>query len=344
MRILFLAPTYQDLYKPILEELKKVHEVYYMKDIELPTDSFHANGNPLKKAVFSLYNRIFHVYEKYWDRMFENQPELNKPFDVLFCIQGVSVCHVLIDYLRKINPNIFCTLYIWDALRYYDYGRNTPLFDKCYSFDYHDAENNPEINFLPFYWVGCDNASDEIKYDLSLVGNDHDGRFAIINSLIPEIQRQGLTHFIKIKPIDEYSCIPLMGKIYRTLFLPVVKRRMLQNFKDCLASPLCLRKNMSVEEVEEIIRQSKCILDTDRESQTGTTPRVIWALSQGKGILTTNRKITKMPFYNENQIRIFDRNKPSLDIEFIKSYKSLPVSKEIENLRIDKWIVNFICI
>lgn len=342
MRILFLAPKYQDLYKPILEELKKRHEVYYLEDKELPTDCYLVAGNPLKKTVFSIYNKVAKAYERYWNSLFEETPALNEPFDVFFCIQGLSVCRALTHRLRAINPNIRCSLYIWDTLRYYDYGRNVPLFDKCYSFDYQDAENNKNINFLPFYWVGYEGQSQEIMYDLSIIGNDHDGRFEIVNQLLPEIERLGLKHFIKIKPCDEYNIIPPIGRLIRTLFRRAEKKKMQQNYRKCLASPLCLKQNMSVAEVEEVIRQSKCIIDTDRESQTGTTPRVIWALAQGKGVLTTNKNIVKMPFYSESVFSIFDRENPTLDVQFIKNYEPKPVSDYIAGLRIDKWVVRFI--
>lgn len=342
MRILFLAPKYQDLYKPILEELKKQHEVHFIEDKELPTDCYLVAGNPLKKVAFSIYNKVAKVYERHWKSLFENNPALSEPFDVFFCIQGLSVSHALTDRLRVINPDILSCLYIWDTMRYYDFGRNVPLFNKCYSFDFQDAENNKNITFLPFYWVGSGKQSQEIKFDLSIIGNDHDGRFEIINKLLPEIDRHGLKYFIKIKPCDEYGLTPLIGKLRRSLFHRSEKKRMQQNYQNCLASPLCLKQNMSVAEVEEVICQSKCIIDTDRESQTGTTPRVIWALSQGKGILTTNRNIEKMPFYNASQISVFDRNDPCLDFEFINSYKPQPVPEEISNLRLDKWVMNFI--
>lgn len=80
---------------------------------------------------------------------------------------------------------------------------------------------------------------------------------------------------------------------------------------------------MSVEETERIISESSCILDTDRESQTGTTPRVIWALASGKKILSTNKNLIKMPFYNEKQIHIIDRNTPIVDIDFYEKILSL---------------------
>ena len=104
-----------------------------------------------------------------------------------------------------------------------------------------------------------------------------------------------------------------------------------------------IKETIPVDIVNRIILESNCILDTDRECQTGTTPRVIWALALGKKIVSTNLNLKNMPFYNEEQIVFIDRNNPILDIDFVKSRKEVfTINDYILNLRIDNWINNFI--
>lgn len=89
--------------------------------------------------------------------------------------------------------------------------------------------------------------------------------------------------------------------------------------------------------------QSRCILDTDRESQSGTTPRLIWALAMGKKVITTNKNITRMSFYDKEKILIIDRRNPVLDMNFINSPVSgTCMSKDLQNVRIDNWCKSII--
>jgi len=96
---------------------------------------------------------------------------------------------------------------------------------------------------------------------------------------------------------------------------------------------------ISLSETIDIIRHSRCILDTDRESQSGTTPRLIWALAMGKKVITTNQNIDKYNFYTPEQILIIDRKNPDIPISFLE--QSLPddfTSPNLQNLRIDNWV------
>ena len=56
--------------------------------------------------------------------------------------------------------------------------------------------------------------------------------------------------------------------------------------------------SISPEDVQKIMMDSECVLDTDRASQTGTTPRLIWALALGKKVITTNMNVKQMPLYD----------------------------------------------
>lgn len=104
-------------------------------------------------------------------------------------------------------------------------------------------------------------------------------------------------------------------------------------------------KKIPLPEVVDLIKQSHCILDTDRESQTGTTPRLIWALAMNKKIITTNKNIVNFWFYDPSQILIIDRNNPEISDDFLFSELNENVSQDrIESLRIDKWLDQLITI
>lgn len=342
MRILFLAPTYLDLYKPIeTEMIRQGHDVVYIEDKQLRTDCYYKGYNRIKKFCFKSFNSILNIYPKYWKCLIESDGRLSKSFDLLFCIQGLSFSPYLTNYLKSVNPSIKSALYIWDTCKHYDFNRNVPYFDKVYTFDFEDAKEYSSMNFLPFYWT-CGNAINDVVYDLSIIGTDHDGRFRIINKMLPDIKNNNLSYYIKIKPSDNYYDRGVLSRLYVSMFHSSQKKNIIEQYSVCRNSELYLEKNMPVEEVELVISKSKCILDTDRESQTGTTPRVIWALSQGKGIISTNKHLINMPFYSPDCIRIIDRENPVLDVDFIKKYKLSVPNEYIQSLRIDKWVMRFI--
>lgn len=103
---------------------------------------------------------------------------------------------------------------------------------------------------------------------------------------------------------------------------------------------MVIHKPIPIEQVNDIIRQSRCILDTDRASQSGTTPRVIWALALGKKVITTNRNIVRMPFFSMDAIQVIDRNHPRLDWNFVDREldTTLLIRDQLDQLRIDNWI------
>lgn len=92
-----------------------------------------------------------------------------------------------------------------------------------------------------------------------------------------------------------------------------------------------------IDETNNIIARSECILDTDIDYQAGPTPRLIWALALGKKVVTTNKNIVKIPFYNNKNIFIIDRRNPIINPNFITS-KADDMSSVMEKYRIDNWV------
>lgn len=341
MKIFVLAYYYLGLEIPILEELQKQgHHLFVLEDKQLPTDCYLKEGGKrlrLRNYILKQYNSLFHVYQRYWNKKIKRIKELNQSYDCFICIQGQSFHPKLINHLRNQNPQIKSILYLWDTNEFYDYVRNLNFFDCGYSFDYRDCTKYEGLRYLPFYWVNRF-SQEKLLYDLSIVGSDHDGRFEIVEKLYPSIKKN-LSSYVKIVLLPE----PFYGapKWYKKYFCLFKKKRANGiicewNYKN--SQEFTTTEPMPYDEVEKIISQSRCILDTDRESQFGTTPRLIWALASGKKIITTNINIKNLPFYNEKQIKIIDRNSPVLDIGFILRDELFSVSEYVQELRIDKWV------
>lgn len=145
-----------------------------------------------------------------------------------------------------------------------------------------------------------------------MIGSNHDNRLKIAKIIASQLRAHGMNYCFK---------------------------RLDKSLKE---NDIVIHKPLSTDSVQKVMMQSDCILDTDRESQSGTTPRLIWALAMGKKVITTNQNIKQMPFYNAELIHIIDRNNPVVDMDFIESQPDFSrCQKLIQTLRIDAWVKNF---
>lgn len=151
------------------------------------------------------------------------------------------------------------------------------------------------------------------KYKLSMIGSNHSGRLQIARSVSSQLKKQGYPYYINV-------------------------------LDGCLKEDeIIINHAIPLMDVQNIIMESECVLDTDRASQTGTTPRLIWALAMGKKVITTNLNIKRMPLYHPDRISFIDRNNPVLDNKFL----ALKIDQKeqisyLSSLRLDNWIKNFL--
>lgn len=248
--------------------------------------------------------------------MLNNRPELNRAFDYFIAINGCSFHPYLMKSLRKKSSNLKTVLYLWDNSKFYDYFYYATCFDKVMTYDIDDSQKY-NVDLLPFYWqpISEDLLNLPIKYKLSMIGSNHDGRYRIAKIVDNQLN-------------DSKS----VGRVYLKVF-----------DKTKPEDNIIIHHLIPVDETLRIMMQSDCILDTDRESQSGTTPRLIWALALGKKVITTNSNIKRMPFYDSTRISIINRNNPVIDKVFLNS----AVKKDLDDvylqtLRIDNWVKKFL--
>lgn len=343
MRILLLAPDYLNLYKSIVNELtRNGHSVVYLKDKMLPFDSYFPPLT-IKRRVKRMYNVLWSNYEKYWDEVFYSNEELLEPFDLLFVINGCSFHNRLLKLLRKNNPQIRSSLYLWDTCKYYNYMRNIKYFDTVKTFDLNDSAIIGNGSFLPFFWIPTLDNKENIIWDVFSIGSHHDGRYEIFRKIKDQCDELKLKSNLKI-----YVELTEETKEIKRNRKRAINKGDIATLTDINISigekvdEIITYQRMSIDEVNKNILKSSCIIDTDRDAQTGTTPRVIWALAYGKKIISTNENLKRMPFYNKNQIMIISRNNPLLDRQFIINNVEFDREPFIDQLRIDRWIKNFV--
>lgn len=325
-----------NLHLPIIKELEdEGHNVIFFSD-EHPDFDYKERWRGLKDRVYrhakAYLNRS---YQKYWKKRFSSDRRFAKPFDLLFIINGCCFHPYLLKRLRRISPKIKSVLYLWDNSAFYDYFHYAHYFDKVFTYDMNDAEKY-KAGFLPFYYTkDMQHESKNPHYLVSIVGSNHSGRLEICrkvyHNLMSRIATSHEAYSKKPHPINGNGG---GNALYFKIIDPSLP-------EDNIVS----HTKLPIPEVIKLIKDSYCILDTDRESQTGTTPRLIWALAMNKKVITTNKNIVNFWFYNPEQILVIDRNNPIIPDDFIFSSLTNDFAvNNISRLRIDNWIKKLITV
>lgn len=336
MRILFIANPVQNMYKDIEDEMiAQGHQVFIVKDKLFRADPYFAG-----RKYFRFLKRIVWKIEaeQYWDRMFEVTKELNEPFDFLFVISGTSVCRYLLDRLMSINPQMRSSIYTWDSCNYYRFDRHLDYIDKGFNFDIDDVKKDDRWSLLPIYCrKKIIKQSGNCEFDIFSIGSNHDGRYSFIKKILPQLRESHTKFFIRIvtNPIN----LSLRGRI-SLLFTSKSRRKEIKEeiaFSHGLENEDILsREKILAQEYDKISNSSACVLDDQRENQTGLTARFMWALAEGKKIITTNQSAYRYNFVNHEQVAIINKTKPYLPINFLKN--SSYGRADISPFMVDNWV------
>ena len=73
----------------------------------------------------------------------------------------------------------------------------------------------------------------------------------------------------------------------------------------------------------DLIRNSKCILDSAQDNQNGLTIRVIETLGAKRKLITTNANIREYDFYKPENIYVYDNKFDFSDIFFKSNYEEI---------------------
>ena len=336
MNILFVTPLYYNLHKPIENELRRQgHCVDILYDNTIEHDNGYKHKLKIKKIIDYIIYDQEEIKKKYWEKIIAERDFSS--YDICLCIGGFSLCNYFFEKIKEHNNRIKTILYLWDSLNYFDFRSIFKFFDRIYTFDYNDSQNSL-AEFLPFYWTpNLTNVS--TKYSVSLVGSCHDGRLWIADKVAKQLDDMGFSYFFKIVCDGKAKMTPSMYKQLIKSYLKGDEASILdiKALTGKVTHPFLTSVSTPIDETNNIIARSECILDTDIDYQAGPTPRLIWALALGKKVVTTNKNIVKIPFYNNKNIFIIDRRNPIINPNFITS-KADDMSSVMEKYRIDNWV------
>lgn len=293
MRILLIMPNFFDYPEQISEEMRNMgHEVDWFDD--------RPGNNGLIKAVIRIdKNLISFMIKKYFAYIKEKIQD--KEYDKILLISGqsLSLTEDMLKELRRLQPKAEFILYQWDSEKNFVYIRSVQyLFDRCYSFDREDVRSNNKLLFLPlFYSKRYENIGKipqkDYKYDFMFVGTAHPKKYKFVKEMSQKLQSTYKKQFV-------YFFYPSrLVFFYRKIKNPELKEAKYSEFHF---------EAVKDEEMNTLLKESRCVLDSAQDGQTGLTIRVLETLGAKRKLITTNKDVVNYDFYRPENIYVYDGN------------------------------------
>lgn len=292
--ILFLSWKFYEYPEKIKEKLEeKGAKVTYYNAV--PTES-HLKMKLMTKLNF--------LRTKYEDKIIEE--EKGKRYDYILVINPALF---ELSFLEKIISVTECEhkiAYLWDSISTFPEVKSTfKLFDRIYSFDKQDCNENKKLSFLPLFYIEENNKERlQPNYTFCFVGFAHTQRYQFIKKIQKYAEENGYTYCFKLYLPSKLHY--LYGK-YVKKYYPEGK---LDDF---------IFKSLKQSEIHTIMENSKIVIDMELKNQNGLTMRTIESLGMRRKLITTNPHVQEYDFYNSGNILVVDRDRPELNTRFICS-------------------------
>ncbi len=345
-RVLFISPTWMDIYKDIMGELEKQgYEVDFIADKSFQEDPYNVRGKKIKSFFKFQREKFFQRIDNYWNEILET-PQYNYKYDYLFVVDGQSVRPALFSIIKGRNQKVKCINYLFDTTKgVYEFNRYFQYYDKVFTFDLEESKKF-NVNFLPIYWVETVSLKD-FEYDLFGLGRYSHSRYELFDFLNKISQQECLKSYIKLQ-IDAQPNFQLYKIRYAIRKLVGLASNRIP--PKAYLSELCTNTKLSPKEFRQYICKSRCVIDTNPLHQDGLTARFMWALGAGAKIITTNQSVKKYEFYSPKQIFVVSSvaglNNDNQKLgSFIKSDYTMPdeIKGVVLKYRIDNWIKHMFC-
>lgn len=286
-----IASQYFGYYQKIEEELKL---------LGFSVDTF--SDRPTQNSLFRAVSRINpKLVRKKVGLYFESIIEATKntKYDYVFFVRGMSYCFSdeMMKKLKATQSSAKFLSYQWDSIiNLHDIESFWHYFDRCFSFDRIDTLKHEKLEFLPLFYdrdyeeLGKQK-TDEFEYDCCYIGTAHPKKFKFINEMSEKLKGVYDKQFI-------YHYMPSKLKFfYHKLKNVEYKKAKLSDFK---------LDTLSKDKTMQIVKHSKCVLDSPQDNQDGATIRVIESLAAKVKLITTNKDLVNYDFYNPKNIYIYD--------------------------------------
>lgn len=264
------------------------------------------SNDTLTKALIRISPRLQRTKaERYFDEVIRQA--CKHPIMEVLVIKGQGMSCGAVRRLRRALPHARFTLYFWDS--YKNMSSDSPakvdLFDRAFTFDPVDADNDPRLEYRPLFYLDDYANLPKLKPDIDLFffGTIHSDRYQVLSRL-----ERALPSDIRVKKILYFSSRSVYWA--RRLLQPAFWTSKIAEF---------IFKPVHKAEIKSLLARSRVILDIERPIQAGLTMRTLEAIGARKKIITTNPFAIMSDIYREENILLIDRNNIVIPESFFSS-------------------------
>ena len=302
-RILFIAPRFFGYEREIADAMRARGAV-----VDWLAD------RPYDSAVMAAVTRFApNAILPFADRLYRSQLEdmASSQYDHVLVINGQTVSHQFLTWLRRSFPTAIFTLYMWDSLD--NRGRvveNFSFFDRILSFDPLTVERyGASLRPLFFTRSSASLPSDQMEYDATFIGTAHSDRYAVVSRLRADLDPQ-----------------------LRTFWYMYLQARWLFHVYKATNDGMRSAKQdefeftpLGKDRLKQVFERSVAIVDIEHPRQRGLTMRTFETLGLHRKLITTNALVRDYDFYDPDNIYVVDRDEPKIDRDFFyRPYRPLP--------------------
>lgn len=318
--ILFFSVQTFDLEKEIINKLEEFGaNVHYY-------DERPANNN-FTKGIIRLKRSLYQTTIDNYYKNILNSVSRTIVFDYLFVNRGEVIPAFFLEEFRTLQPDCEFIFYTWDSFTNHKHPITIlKYFNRKLTFDPGDAVKY-NINFRPLFYLDAykDIRNEVLEYDTLFLGTAHSDRYKISS----EIGQWCVNNNLKI-----FCYYYMHGRL-----VYLYKRIFDKTFKQFDYRKLSF-KSLKLNDIVNLYRKSKVILDINHPHQKGLTMRTFEAIGARRKLITTNKEIVKFPFYNPNNIYIIERDNILLDKAFFETDYQDIENNIYDKLSMEGWLYN----
>ncbi|CAM3965626.1 LPS biosynthesis protein [Flavobacterium antarcticum] len=318
--IIFFSVQTFNLEKEIIKKLTEFGALVEYYDERPSNNNFTKGIIRLKRSFYQ------HKIDSYYKNILNLSK--GKHFDFLFVNKGEVIPVFFLKQFKIDHPACVFIFFTWDSFSNNEYSKSIlNYFDRKFSFDPEDAKKY-ELTFRPLFFLDAYNKIKKTKqlpinYDILFIGTAHSDRYLISSKVM---------HWARESSLRSFCYYYMHGKL-----VYFYKKQFDKSFQKFDYSKLSF-KSLSTDEILQLYRKSKVILDINHPNQNGLTMRTFESVGAGKKLITTNVEIRKYPFYNPKNIFVIDRDNIKLELSFFTSDYEEIDSEIYDSMSIGGWL------
>lgn len=287
--------------------------------------------------VYLIFRKIYNylgssfLYKLYEIKLILSISLRRRTYDYFLVIRGNILSGLLLNYVKKhkLNEHGICTYYTWDSFVNLNHkGKLGDFFDYRYSFDSIDVNNNHSYQLLPlFFTENFDIPDDDIDilYDVCCIASLNKYRYSIVKRIV------------ETNPTIKFKIVLYIDKkLYK------VKRKTDPFFRELNTDWISFNL-LSEQDIIQLYKHSKAILDITYKRQNGLSMRTIESIGLKKKLITNNQNIKTYNFYNQNNVFLYNDSDNMYDIDSSWINKEYIYSDVIrEDYSLHSWLIKVI--